>query len=855
MTSRALLNNSNNKNKINSVGEDDDEFDKSLNRTKSVNNNNNKMKRADSSWKSIDDGEEEEGDDDDDEDDDLENELENDLENEDATTTKEKSPIKHTSCSSQQQHASTTSKQHLLKYLKNSISTISLSELASIPDIDIDIARMKVSQMIQTSSEAASQFVGRMSQTMQKNLDVGYELYKRNWSTENRKVMLFLISAVFAAITLIVFWVVVVYLAWKEIGRWLTSKVVIGIFGVVFLAVAPPLFPNIFAHMLAVLIIGMEAFSLTLNLIMLGCVHLIVFANRALAFSNLFRKFRVVSRKESDVSKLDIDRTNRAILIEKLRNVKNYKEWLKIANELDALPVDAGEGGNDWKRDETSDAYDHSLVRGYAETMRTAREAKDANAIGLALRTVLHRNFAGLDRLMKLPHSRVGTKLLVTWFKDETIRAIEFIADECKDESKVVDNLKLVREAHRSLGRTALCLSGGGALAMYHFGVIRSLLEEGLCPSVVSGTSGGSIVAAFISVMPEDELLGTITDDISDRYGVRWFPPVYKMIVNFLQHGTLMSESDFANTTKQYFGDFTFEEAYAISKRHVSIQVSVGSGHGFVLNHVTSPKALVRTAVCASCALPGLMRPSPILCKSADGQLIPFHPPGVSSFDGTITADIPAARLTELFNCNNFIVSQVNPHLNFVLHLAEETHGRRRSTYAERGKNRRAAVTKLLRVANFLLLNIKYSIQKLLEVDLLNLRILRTLSGILVQDFQGHITILPSLTFKDYCSIIRHPSNKDMNRFIRRGAQTSWPHVESVRHTMEVETALKKATLKLTKRARELKADRLKKPQKPPSSIRLPQSTTMKRYDSLENIETVSPRVGLEDDMLFAIDR
>ena len=315
MTSRALLNNSNNKNKINSVGEDDDEFDKSLNRTKSVNNNNNKMKRADSSWKSIDDGEEEEGDDDDDEDDDLENELENDLENEDATTTKEKSPIKHTSCSSQQQHASTTSKQHLLKYLKNSISTISLSELASIPDIDIDIARMKVSQMIQTSSEAASQFVGRMSQTMQKNLDVGYELYKRNWSTENRKVMLFLISAVFAAITLIVFWVVVVYLAWKEIGRWLTSKVVIGIFGVVFLAVAPPLFPNIFAHMLAVLIIGMEAFSLTLNLIMLGCVHLIVFANRALAFSNLFRKFRVVSRKESDVSKLDIDRTNRAILI------------------------------------------------------------------------------------------------------------------------------------------------------------------------------------------------------------------------------------------------------------------------------------------------------------------------------------------------------------------------------------------------------------------------------------------------------------------------------------------------------------------------------------------------------------
>ena len=44
----------------------------------------------------------------------------------------------------------------------------------------------------------------------------------------------------------------------------------------------------------------------------------------------------------------------------------------------------------------------------------------------------------------------------------------------------------------------------------------------------------------------------------------------------------------------------------------------------------------------------------------------------MSSFDGTITADIPSGRLTELFNCNNFIVSQVNPHVNFLLHLAEE---------------------------------------------------------------------------------------------------------------------------------------------------------------------------------------
>ena len=807
------------------------------------------LKRNDSSWNAIDEEE------DDDEEEEEEEEERDGRETRDGDVEGDEAEEENAETAAPaRQMKRDNSNNHLLKYLKKSISTIDLPDL---PDIALEASkeliedvRMKMTALISTSSESASQLIARMSQSMQSRLNLGYEVYKTNWTRENRKVTLFLIAFTFAAIVLVLFWLFVLHLAWKELGRWLTSKVVIAISVIIGSAVAPPLFPNIFAHVLAFTLVGMEFFSLTLNLILLGVVHLIVFANRVLSLKWFF----VSQLEKSSLLKANEDKTNRVQLIEKLRVAKDYKEWLDIALQLDALPVDAGEGGNDWKKDETSDAYDYALVRGYAETMIAARERKDVNAIGLALRTVLHRNFAGLDRLMKLQHSRVGTKLLATRFKDETVRAIEFISSDeyCEDED-VVDTLKLVREAHRSLGRTGLCLSGGGALAMYHFGVIRCLLEEGLCPSVVSGTSGGSIVAAFISMLSEEELLGTITDDISVRHGVRWFPPLWKMIAHFLHHGVLMSEVDFANTTKKYFGDITFEEAYAISKRHVSIQVSVGSGHGFVLNHVTSPRALVRTAVCASCALPGLMRPSPILCKASDGSLESFHPPGVSSFDGTITQDIPAARLTELFNCNNFIVSQVNPHLNFVLHLAEESHGRRRSTYAERGKHRRAAVTKLLRVANFLLLNIKYSIQKLLEVDLLNIRILRTLQGILVQDFQGHITILPSLTFKDYCSIGAQPSEADMHRFIRRGAQTTWAHVETIRHTMEVEMALKKATSRLTARSKTLK--RAKKMFHPASALETPKpSSTEEESDVANPTSTLlvgSPRVGLEDDMML----
>ena len=49
-------------------------------------------------------------------------------------------------------------------------------------------------------------------------------------------------------------------------------------------------------------------------------------------------------------------------------------------------------------------------------------------------------------------------------------------------------------KSQHALGRTALCLSGGGSLAMYHMGVIRVMIEHQVLPSVISGSSGGSIV-------------------------------------------------------------------------------------------------------------------------------------------------------------------------------------------------------------------------------------------------------------------------------------------------------------------------------------------------------------------------
>jgi len=632
------------------------------------------------------------------------------------------------------------------------------------------------------------------------------------WIVENRKIifkMMYFI-AFFCALTMT--GLVVFAHVWVALAKAISLRLAYAVLFATVLAMAPPAFPNAAAHALALVLMAAEIALLCLNAVLLGLVHVAIALNKYV-LPAWFQRARVIMRESTggmdhrgraNAHYMD---TRQAILAE-LEQVKTYAEWKSVASKLDSFPADVGEGGAAWRSDDQSEAYDSVLVKVYLKTMSSARERNELTALGLCLRTVLHRNFGGIDRLLSLRFARVGTKKLVEDFRDEIVATITHIANS-KDEGHVVEMLQLLKESYRSLGRTALCLSGGGALAMYHFGVLKVLLSEGLCPQVISGTSGGSIVAAFLSCVPPNELISTITPDIPTRYGRRWFPKPYKMALHFLQHGVLMDAGGFSQTTKAYFGDITFEEAFQMSGRAVSIQVSIGSQTGYVLNHLTSPQVLLRTAVCASCALPGLMRPVEILAKDKSGTLVPFHPPDVKSYDGTITQDIPSARLTELFNCNNFVVSQVNPHLNFVLHLAEESHGRRQKT--ARSYQRRNAVQKLLRVANFLLLNIKYGIQKLLEVDLFDIRFVRTLQGVLMQDFRGHITILPSLKWMDYSKIGAQPSERDMQRYITRGEQATWPHVEAIRYTMQIETVLVDAIRALTKRGEAMGVSAIKR--------------------------------------------
>jgi predicted acylesterase/phospholipase RssA len=62
----------------------------------------------------------------------------------------------------------------------------------------------------------------------------------------------------------------------------------------------------------------------------------------------------------------------------------------------------------------------------------------------------------------------------------------------------LAEKLEFFRRASHCFGRTALMLSGAGALGPFHVGVIKALLEQDLLPNVISGSSAGSLVAAIV---------------------------------------------------------------------------------------------------------------------------------------------------------------------------------------------------------------------------------------------------------------------------------------------------------------------------------------------------------------------
>jgi TAG lipase / steryl ester hydrolase / phospholipase A2 / LPA acyltransferase len=83
-----------------------------------------------------------------------------------------------------------------------------------------------------------------------------------------------------------------------------------------------------------------------------------------------------------------------------------------------------------------------------------------------------------------------------------------------------------------------------------------------------------------------------------------------------------------------------------------------------LLNYLTAPNVLIWSAIAASCSVPFIFSASEIMAKDPrTGLPQPWNASSQHWIDGSVENDLPMAKLSELFNVNHFIVSQVNPHI------------------------------------------------------------------------------------------------------------------------------------------------------------------------------------------------
>jgi TAG lipase / steryl ester hydrolase / phospholipase A2 / LPA acyltransferase len=459
-----------------------------------------------------------------------------------------------------------------------------------------------------------------------------------------------------------------------------------------------------------------------------------------------------------------------------MRHALDYRTWYEAADELDKR-----QGLEEWKEDETSDDYDWRLIRSRLRQIRQYRADNDIAKLVHHLRQGLHWNLANTGNPQLYEHSRVGTKHLVREYFTEVSATLDFLCELDDPRFPHPEKLKFFHEVALSYGRSALLLSGGATLGLFHVGVVRALFREGVLPNVLSGSSAGSIVAAVVGTRAPQEA-ETLLDPATAYYDFWRVLPMRKMMAR----GSVMDQNQLRHAIGENVKDLTFDEAYKLSGRIVNITVSPA---GFnqpprLLNHLTFPYLYLREAVLASCAVPILFPPVMLMTQDEKGERVPYMPL-LRWNDGSLKSDLPTLRMRRLHNVNHFIVSQTNPHV--LPFMSKREPGSRGIGNAARDY---AVSTVRQQAKNVLDLARGISIGAFRKP-------LDTASAILDQDYRGNINIFPEVSLWRYANVTRNPTLESVKRFMLEGERATWPRIEMIRNQTMISQTLDRCVSRL----------------------------------------------------------
>ncbi|KAK2604220.1 hypothetical protein N8I77_007167 [Diaporthe amygdali] len=495
-------------------------------------------------------------------------------------------------------------------------------------------------------------------------------------------------------------------------------------------------------------------------------------------------------------------RGRREQLRRNMRATSGYREWRAAARELDEFL-----GNSAWKETNEFAYYDWKTVRRVWDSLKKSREKAEAverkiaeghivesderqdgekavEALRALLTACVKNNFVGVENPRLYSQTYYGTKNLVQNHVDEVEKSLKFILDT--KQMQLDDKRELFRSLHGNYGRTALCLSGGATFAYYHFGVVKALLEEDLLPDVITGTSGGALVAGLVASRTNEELKQLLVPALASKITAcsepftTWFRRWYRT-------GARFDSVDWARQCAWWtHGSMTFREAYERTGRILNVSCVPADPHSptMLCNYLTSPDCVVWSAVLASAAVPGILNPVVLMMKQRDGTLAPYSF-GHKWKDGSLRTDIPVKALNLHFNVNFTIVSQVNPHINLFFFSSRGSVGQ--PVTHRRGRGWRGGFLGSA-AEQYIKLDLTKWLKILRQLELLPRPLGQDWSQVWLQaGFGGTITIWPRSVAMDFAHILSDPTPARLARMIHEGQQSAFPTLKFVANRLKVE--------------------------------------------------------------------
>lgn len=440
-----------------------------------------------------------------------------------------------------------------------------------------------------------------------------------------------------------------------------------------------------------------------------------------------------------------------------------HAEWHEAGLAHDHLS-----GAETWKAEDRSTNYNHELIRLRLTEIRDARARHDVSRLVFHLHEGLHGNLGNIANPALYSTAKVGTKQLIETYLHEVATALQYLCDGDFHEFGFREKLDFFKTTGSAYGRSALLLSGGATLGLFHIGVLKALHEQKLLPWVISGSSVGSIMTAIVGSHSDDELMDMLKPEnlYLNAFQYVGFRGIFK--------GKPVLDGDHLEAClEENIPDLTFEEAFRKTGRAINITVSPYDRHQDprLLNVRTSPNVLIRKAVLASCAVPGLFPAVTLWAKNVNGEKVPYIPTQ-KWVDGSIKDDLPIHRLQRLYGVNHAIVSQTNPHVvPFIARTIDQrsiAHQLRRMIAANISLNLNFGL-------EFAQKGIRWSNDLGLLVD--------KFRSIVAQKYMGDINIIPPRQAANVLRILSNPSVDDVRRFIETGERATWPKIELIRNT------------------------------------------------------------------------